>query len=138
MNGDANNKPDISVYRVMAVQSSTDPPTIDYILENTTGITPTWQYVDVGKYNVVWNDGGDLEDEPTPWSSDNAWTTMGADTNWIPVYHSGTLAGYYTVSYEPVTGLTLKTYDTTFQLANDIINDYVSVELKIYERAIAT
>ncbi len=113
-------------------QTGTSTPTKTELI-NGTGITPTLSRPGVGSYKFeflgLFTDSAKLSLHPFVNGEDGKLTFM-------PVYNAGAIVGYYTVYYNDVDAILIKTYDAAFA-ASDIstllgANNNLPIEFTVY------
>jgi len=113
-------------------QTGTSTPTKTDLI-NSTGVTPTLSRPGVGSYKVefigLFSNSAKLSLHPFVNGEDGKVTFM-------PVYNAGAIVGYYTIYYNDIDALLIKTYDASF-VAADIstllgANNNLPIEFTIF------
>ena len=107
-------------------QSGTSAPTVGTLVFNTFGLTPTFNYVAVGEYELEVS-SAILTQYKVP-LADNA----GMCIEWKALYDNvGAGFGWYMISWVSTTKISIKTVDGTFTAADGILTDFPLV-IEIY------
>ncbi len=70
------------IYKAIISQSGTNDPTVDHVFTNTIGVNPTFEYVNVGNYNIIFSNNPFVDENKIFHDFNSTDNAVGATMYW--------------------------------------------------------